>query len=152
MKGCMQAGPAAYVRKAGRIAALLVLLMSGLSIAAGCVTGTGMEGAFYLLLPYALGLILDLLLLASVGRLVVTRGRLQTYAYEKMIRRCPYEAGGRALLGFIGLAGFIGAVITKNYRGEGAGAAIYAFSQAAGAVGGFVLLRISRGISWQSTE
>ena len=128
-----------------RAAALgITLAMTGLSIAAGCVTGTGMEGTFYLLLPYAVGLVLDLLLLSGTVRITFSGEKQRTGGDEKRLRRFPYEAGGRALLGAAGLLGAGITALMGNYQGTGAGAALYILSQAAGAFGGLALLRSSR--------
>ena len=120
-----------------------------LSIAAGCAQDAGMGGAFMLLLPYAAGLILDLMNLWTVIRLIYGRGRLRLYVYEKTVPVLPGRSAVRCVLGFAGLIGYLICRIRGIYGGGGAGEILFIASQAAGAAGGATLYGLAAKNRWK---
>ena len=75
------------------------------AVAAGCIPGTGMEGAVWALLPYVVALIAAFTCLYAVGRLSMAGSEVRAYVYrgsvEALPRRCVVAAiaAGVALLG-----------------------------------------------------
>ena len=80
------------------------------AVVAGCIPGTGMEGAAWALLPYVVALIAAFTCLYAVGRLSMAGNEVRAYVYrgsvEALPRRCVVAAiaAGVAILGeFINL-------------------------------------------------
>ncbi len=140
--------PAETAGKKNMMMAAAAALTAVLSIAAGCLPDTGMGGTFYLLLPYAAGLILDFLNIWTVFRVICARGRLRSYIYEKTVRVLPGRGALRCVLGFAGLFGYLICRIRGIYSGSGPGEIIYILSQAAGAAGGAILSRVAVKYCW----
>ena len=73
--------PEAY-RREMTVLLLAALISVALSFAAGCFTGTGMEGCFYLLLPYAGGLVVMVRTAWALIQMLHAGPRLRSYIYE----------------------------------------------------------------------
>ncbi len=77
-----------YVRWVAPRKATLVRLwcLSALScllgVVTGCISGTGMENSAFVLLPYALGLILSFVLIYHTGKLTTAGDPMRAYHYE----------------------------------------------------------------------
>lgn len=141
----------AFRRKSGAAAALS-LLAAGLSAAAGCVPDTGMDGLFYCLLPYAAGLILDILTVCAVLRMIAGGGSLRGYIYDKTVKPLTGMTLARGILGAAGLAGLAAGAYLGAYKGSGAGLILFVMSQAAGLAVSFFLRRILAGIAWEEAH
>ena len=138
-----------YRRRASWLMALSAVLLV-LSLLSGCAPDTGMGGTFCLLLPYAAGFILDILLFAAWVRILPGKGVLRQYVYERTVQVMPRRAAIRSILGAAGLAGYLFLRTRGTYTGGGTGEILYILSQAAGLLGGLALFFGSRRIPWSS--
>ena len=133
----------------------LLLITAGilaLFIAAGCFPATGMEGNAFVLIPYALAVILGALLIYSILMMRSSGPLLREYQYEKYV----YGANRRAALGLAacgaGLLGFAISIARKSFTGRGIGAMILAAAFFAGLLGFLYSYRSSRKIPWEKTS
>lgn len=75
------------------------------AVIAGCIPGTGMEGAVWALLPYVIALIAAFTCLYGVGRLTMAGNEVRAYVYRGTVEALPRRsvitavAAGVALLG-----------------------------------------------------
>ena len=110
-------------------AALLYFAVAALMIAAGWVPSTGMEGRFYLLIPYMAGLITDIIALIVVVRVRNVGPKLRKYIWEKTAGRLPLLLGIALVCAAFSLAALMILLFTGRLRPAGYGAVIYIASQ-----------------------
>ena len=126
-----------FRRRLGALGAALLLA----EIAAGCVPSPGMSGNFYVVLPYALGLVSAVSVCWALARLRRGGERLRAYEYEAAVKALP----GRALLTLIFSAlSIAGELVCLSAGGAETGFAAGAAFLAAGAVSLLSALGIRR--------
>ena len=99
--------------------------------AAGWFPETGMEGCFYLLLPYAAGLLITALLMWTAVRILKEGPVIKEYVFRRTVETIRGRSAAGMLLSAITLAGILLSLITGGFRGKGAGAVVFFVSQAA---------------------
>lgn len=82
-----------YGRLKKRLGALCAAMLLA-QVAAGCVPAAGMNGKFYVIMPYALCLVSTISVCWAMARLRQGGERLRAYVYEATVKALP----GRALL------------------------------------------------------
>ena len=117
------------------------LCVLALLIGAGCVPGTGMEGHFYLLFPYAAELILCVLQIRCIWDAKREGLRQRRYFYEKNQANLRGMTWGLWILCVWVLAGTAWLLIRGKAAADGAGACLLLISQASGALTEFLALR-----------
>lgn len=111
-----------FRRRLGALCAALLLA----EILAGCVPSAGMDGRFYVVLPYAMGFVSAISVCWGMARLLRGGERLRAYEYEATVKALPRRTlltlifsavctagelcclpGGGAEKGFAGSAAFL---------------------------------------------
>lgn len=129
---------------------LIAILAMVLVLAAGCLPHTGMEGCFYLLLPYVGTLVILIRLVWNLGQLLYHGPEIREYIYKNTGERLPAQLLFGTILPLAALAGVLYARIRGVYQGSGAGAILFAVSMA-GAVAGCQTIRLlGRNLAWLS--
>ncbi len=84
---------------------VLALGCLGCAAAGGCVSGPGMDNTFYVILPWAAGLIAAVSVVWAVARMAYWGNPLRDYVYEKTVAalptRCKIAAGLAAATGIL---------------------------------------------------
>ncbi len=128
----VNAGPEAdSFRKSMQLQLLAASLAAALLLAVGCWPRTGMEGCFYLLIPYAAEVILSLMQVRSVWILFREGPRQKKYIAGKHCTGLRLRAQALIILCACMLAGLIFNYVTGRFSGEGAGAILAWLSQPA---------------------
>lgn len=87
-------------------------------VAAGCITAPGMDHCFYVLLPYAAGLIAGISACWALGRLTAGGNPLKAYIYEASVKVLPARAILTALAAGICIAGEVVFVCGNGMEGK----------------------------------
>ena len=139
--------PEAY-RREMTVLLLAALISVALSFAAGCFTGTGMEGCFYLLLPYAGGLVVMVRTAWALIQMFHAGPRLRSYIYDKTAGALPRKTAFSIILSVAALAGLIYAAVIGAYTGRGVGAVLFVISRLAEFLAGVLIRKRSENICW----
>ena len=139
--------PVAY-RREMTVLLLPAVISVALSFAAGCVADTGMEGCFYLLLPYAGGLVVMVRTAWALIRMLHAGPRMRSYAYDKTAAALPRRTAFAVILPGAALVGFIYAMLSGTYTGRGIGAVLFVISQLAEFLASLLIRMRSKNISW----
>ncbi|MBQ7371705.1 MAG: hypothetical protein IJW67_07475 [Blautia sp.] len=137
-------------KKTLRSMLLIAILAMALVLAAGCLPHTGMEGCFYLLLPYAGTLVLLIRLVWNLGQLLYHGSEIREYIYKNTGERLPAQLLFGTILPLIGLAGVVYARARGTYQGSGAGAVLFVISLLAAAAGTQAIRLLGRQLAWIS--
>lgn len=129
---------------------LPALLSTALDVAAGCLPGTGMEGCFYLLLPYAGGLVAMLLLVWTLVQMLHAGPRLRAYTYDRIMGALPRRAMFAVMLGGAGLLGLCFGLVTGTYAGYGMEGLLFGLSQIVQLAAAVWVHRESRKLEWKA--
>ena len=129
-----------WKKKTGTVLAVYLILLAGL-IVTGCLPGTGMDGHFFLLLPYAMQLILTAFQISALAAVLREGHRLKKYFFEKKRDSMKMRAVFALICAGIALAGLVFLCIRRSYTGYGAGAFCQAASQAAALALSLYLIR-----------
>lgn len=143
-----------YVWKSDRKKALWTLwLYTGgalaLAVLAGCIPDTGMEGAVWALLPYAISLIGAMTCVYAVIRLTAAGETLREYVYDAAVNSLP---GRCCMTEIFSLAAIVGNLINlflPSYAGELLSSGIFISLECGVLVLTRLLRRTSRELIWQ---
>lgn len=91
------AGSASERCRAYAAVGAFALLSLAASVAAGCIPAAGMENCFYVILPWLVSVICDLLLALSACRLLLSSDPLRAYVYRKSAELLPSRATASAI-------------------------------------------------------
>lgn len=75
------------------------------ALAAGCMKDTGMDGRFYVLLPYAAGLVLDGVCVYALARLTAAGARIKNYVFRATACKLPGLNLAAVIAAAVSLAG-----------------------------------------------
>ncbi|MDO4619109.1 MAG: hypothetical protein Q4B09_00660 [Lachnospiraceae bacterium] len=138
---------AAYMRLLVQLL-LAELVVLGISIAVGCVTKTGMEGCFYLLLPYAGILVTSALSVWLVIRMMLGGTALRSYVYSSTAGRLPAVTLIGILCAAAGGIGLLYAMNRGTYTGTGMGKYLFIAAVVLGFAGHLFVFIRRRAAKW----
>lgn len=127
---------------------LVAVLALALVFAAGCVRGTGMEGCFYLLLPYAGTLVILIRLVWNLIRLLYTGSDIREYVYKRTAERLPAQLLFGTILPAIALGGVIYGQIRGTNTGGGSGLIVFVISQIGAIIACQGIRILGRELAW----
>jgi len=87
------------------------------SLANGCIPGTGMDGRPYVVLPYVAALIGAFSQLWAVGRLSSGGDPLREYVYEATVKKLPLRAVLTAVCAGVAILGELAGVVLTQFSG-----------------------------------
>ena len=120
----------------------------GFTVADGCLTGSGMDGHFYLVLPYAGTLIVLVRLVWNLAQLLRKGPELREYVYKRTAERLPPQILLGIIFPLLILAGLFYTRLRGIYTGYGTGAVLYPVFQGM-TLGGCVLVwTLNRTMEW----
>lgn len=133
-----------------RVLGMLLISMAalGVTVTAGCFTGTGMEGHFYLVIPYAGTLVILIRLVWNLAQLLHAGPVLREYAYKRTAERLPPQVLGGMLLPLLALAGVLYGRVKGSYIGNGAGAVVFVLSQVVSFAGCLTVWLLKKELRW----
>ena len=105
-------------KKAVALVLVHAAIMAAAAMAAGFVSAAGMDNGFYVILPYALGVVAAFCTLWSAFRLFFGGDPLKTYDYETTVPRIPLRSllsAGAAAITIIGTAVYL---IINGFQGK----------------------------------
>lgn len=120
----------------------------GFTVAAGCVTGTGMDGHFFLVLPYAGTLIVLIRLVWNLAQLLQKGPVLREYVYKRTALRLPPQILLGIFLPLLLLAGLCYVRIKGIDTGDGPGAVLFLLSQAVTMTGCLFVWKLYKKMNW----
>lgn len=110
------------------------------AVAAGCIPGTGMEGAAWALLPYVVSLIAACTCVYAVGRLSFAGTEVREYVFQASVDQLPIRCMVTAIAASVAILGEIVNLFLPSFAGNLAGGILLMVLE--GAILGFsVLLR-----------
>lgn len=118
------------------------------ALAAGCIPAPGITGVFYVILPYAFGVVAAGSLGWTLCRFGMAGGVLRTYIYEVTVEKIPHRA---ILTGVLNTAAAVGGIFfILFHRGEGnmLWSALFCVLEAVAGGGAFVVLRMAGKLRW----
>ncbi len=159
-----KAGDGSYVYKGGfrecvsgekeflRSAKGLLLLSCAALLALGAggfLPKSGADGRPYIILPYAVSLVITLFSVWKCVENLRSKGRMKTYVYEKTVPRIPAFSGIAAALCALSLLGLAADAATGRLAGNVPSAAAFAVLLAVSGIAHAFLLRKARTVSWK---
>ncbi|MGM9537966.1 MAG: hypothetical protein ACI3VN_06500, partial [Candidatus Onthomonas sp.] len=88
------------------------------AVAGGCIPGSGMDQCFYVMLPYAAGLVGAISLCWGLGRLTAGGDPLRAYVYEQTVEKLPGRAMVTAVMAGLTLLGSLVRLILSGFSGK----------------------------------
>lgn len=129
---------------------VLALLAVAAQVVCGCIPAAGMEGKFYVLLPYCGSLIGACCLLWTSWRLVLWKAPLREYVYLSTVKKLPRRCLFALVFAGLSLVGeLICLLIGKSVSAGIAASVLFLFLQAAVCALSAVLLRMEGKICWE---
>ena len=118
--------------------------------AAGCFRETGMEGCFYLLIPYAAGIVISVRTLWAAIQIRMEGEKMRGYVYKRTVQTFPRKTAAGIVVSAAALAGILFSALTGTFRGRGAGAAVFCASQAVSLACWLLIRRKTRRTTWKT--
>lgn len=143
--------------KAGQRRALFKLwtagsAMAAATLAAGCIPAAGMDGCFYLLLPYLLQAVLVIRVLWLLGRLSGAGSRIRAYIYEETVHKFPFSIRAYMICTGVVLVCEAFFLLRNGFQGKIFSTALFAVAELVSLTGGQALSRILGGLVWDRIE
>lgn len=88
------------------------------AVAAGCIPAAGMDGCFYVLIPYVVGLMAAVSLCWGLGRLTAGGDPLRAYVYQETVEKLPGRAALTAAAAGVTLTGTAIHLILLGFEGK----------------------------------
>lgn len=142
-----------------RVTAALWCLLAGAAVCcliSGCIRATGMEGCFYVLIPYASCVFAAYFCIRCLAGVSAGKGRLEEYRYRKHMRRlgpCAvwgFVSGLLCVIGRTGEAVFAGGLALHGVEGSLRGGILFMAFQTAAAVLFLAAWHLQRGMKWKN--
>lgn len=124
-----------------------ILLLGGLA-AAGCITAPGMDNCFYVLLPYAAGLIAGISVCWALCRLTHGKNPLKAYIYEASIKALPFRTVLTALCAGFSAAGEVIFVLRRGFEGKAGGFCVFILLNVLAVFSSMMIRRIVQSMQW----
>lgn len=93
-------------------------------VLAGCIPGTGMEGAAWALLPYVISLLASFSCVYAVGRLSFGGESVREYVYEATVKQLPVRCMVTAIAAGVAITGETVNLFLPSFAGKNAFAVI----------------------------
>lgn len=90
------------------------LVLMGSLVAAGCISAPGMDNCFYVLLPYAVGLVAGVSVCWALCRLTSGKNPLKAYVYEASVKALPFRTVLAALCAGVCMIGEVVFVLRQG--------------------------------------
>ncbi len=121
-------------------------------IAAGCISDTGMDGRFWVLLPYAAALIASVSLVWGNYTLAGGGEKIPEHVFQKSVEALPVRALLTAVFSGIALAGeLVNLIWQSQFAGNVPGALLFVAAEAVSLVFAVLLRRMVLKLEWEST-
>ena len=88
------------------------------AVAAGCIPAAGMDSCFYMLIPYAAGLMGAVSLCWGLGRLTAGGDPLRAYVYQETVEKLPSRAALTAAAAGLTMIGAVIRLICSGFDGK----------------------------------
>lgn len=142
-------GGTPYGRRMACLGAAVLCLMAA-AAAAGCVQAAGMNGCFYVLLPYVGCVAAAVSVVWAAARLAAAGESLREYVYEATVLALPGRAALTAALAAAALAGEGVYLALYGWQGKMPGTLAYLALLAAALAACLALRRLVRAGDWQN--
>lgn len=119
------------------------------TVLCGCVGAAGMQGCFYVLLPYAGELLSAISLCWALGSLAGCGGRLRDYLYKKTVPAAAKRAKLTAAFAAVCIVGEWIFLLLEGAGGRVAGTVAFQGLHLAGIALGFLLCRTIKASCWE---
>ena len=131
---------------------LLCILAAVLIVLAGCLKNTGMDGRLHILLAYAVSLVVTAISLPRAVMVVMKKGVVREYEYQRKYKRVPIYEAIAAVLCFISILGMFADHIAGSFLGDMKSSIVFSVIMALAGVALAVSSRLSGGFDWKAEQ
>lgn len=139
-------------RRALRILWAVSLVLLAAWITPGCTRVPGMSGSFYVLIPYAGGLVEGIRVCWALGRVTADGSMLKEYQYEGSVKVLPRRSAATAVCVGVCMLGEIVYVCRNGFGGLAAGSGILLVMGLAALAAAAVLYRYGSALKCRFAE
>lgn len=126
-------------------------VLAACAVACGCLPAAGMDNTFYILLPYAVGVVAIAAACWAAVRLAAGGDPLRAYVYDATVGKLPMRVGLCCICTALALAGECLFLLLHGFGGMVWGTVAFLLLQGAQLAVGALLLRLLGAARWEKT-